>query len=279
MPPTPGTLYVVATPIGNLEDLTFRAARVLGEVALVVAEDTRQTRKLLTHLGLHKPLLSYNQHNAPKRTPRVLAALERGDVALVSDAGTPLVSDPGAGLVRAAAERGVPVVSLPGPSAVVTALAAAGMPADAFCFLGFPPRSRKARREMLAAYAHDPLTLVVFEAPHRVRATLADCREALGDREVVVCRELTKRYEETFRGTLSAAAAHFSEPRGEFVLVIAGGEPEPAPAPDLGAAREALARLKAAGLSRKDASAQVEEAYGLSRREAYRIWLETSTAC
>ena len=275
----PGTLYVVATPIGNLEDLTYRAARVLGEVALVVAEDTRRTRKLLTHLGLRKPLLSYNEHNALERTPRVLDALRAGDVALVSDAGTPLVSDPGAGLVRAAAERGSPVVALPGPSAVVAALATAGMPAGAFHFLGFPPRGIEARSETFAAYAHDPLTLVVFEAPHRLRATLAALRETLGDREIVVCRELTKRYEEAFRGTLSAAAAHFTVPRGEFVLVIAGGEPERAPAPDTAAASEALARLKAAGVSRKDASAQVEEAYGLSRREAYRIWLEASTAC
>lgn len=274
----PGTLYVVATPIGNLEDLTYRAARVLGEVALVVAEDTRQTRKLLTHLGLHKPLLSYNQHNAAQRTPRVLDALGAGDVALVSDAGTPLVSDPGAGLVRAAAEAGSPVVALPGPSAVVAALATAGMPADAFHFLGFPPRASKARRETFAAYAHDPLTLVVFEAPHRLSATLADLREALGDREVVVCRELTKRYEEAFRGSLSAAAAHFIAPRGEFVLVIAGGEPE-RPVADTAGATEALSRMKAAGLSRKDASARVEEGYGISRREAYRIWLEASTAC
>ena len=274
-----GTLYVVATPIGNLEDLTYRAARVLGEVALVVAEDTRRTRKLLTHLGLRKRLLSYNQHNAAGRTPRVLDALLDGDVALVSDAGTPLVSDPGAGLVRAAAERGSPVVALPGPSAVVAALATAGMPADAFHFLGFPPRARKARRESLAAYAHDPLTLVVFEAPHRLRATLADLHATLGDREVVVCRELTKRYEEAFRGTLSAAAAHFTEPRGEFALVIAGGEPERRPEADIAGATEALSRLKAAGVSRKDASARVEEAYGVSRREAYRIWLEASTAC
>ncbi len=274
----PGTLYVVATPIGNLEDLTYRAARVLGEVALVVAEDTRQTRKLLTHLGLHKPLLSYNQHNAAQRTPRVLDALGEGDVALVSDAGTPLVSDPGAELVRAAAEAGSPVVALPGPSAVVAALATAGMPADAFHFLGFPPRASKARRETFAVYAHDPLTLVVFEAPHRLSVTLADLRSALGDREVVVCRELTKRYEEAFRGSLSAAAAHFTAPRGEFVLVIAGGEPE-RPVADTAGATEALSRMKAAGLSRKDASARVEEGYGISRREAYRIWLEASTAC
>ena len=209
----------------------------------------------------------------------MLDALRAGDVALVSDAGTPLVSDPGAGLVRAAAERGSPVVALPGPSAVVAALATAGMPAGAFHFLGFPPRGIEARSETFAAYAHDPLTLVVFEAPHRLRATLAALRETLGDREIVVCRELTKRYEEAFRGTLSAAAAHFTVPRGEFVLVIAGGEAERAPAPDTAAASEALARLKAAGVSRKDASAQVEEAYGLSRREAYRIWLEASTAC
>ena len=275
----PGTLYVVATPIGNLEDLTYRAARVLGEVELIVAEDTRQTRKLLTHLGLHKPLLSYNEHNADQRTPRIMEALRTGDVALVSDAGTPLVSDPGAALVRAAAGLGADVVALPGPSAVTTALAAAGMPAGAFQFLGFTPRARKARREALTAYARDPLTLVVFEAPHRLRAALTDMRETLGDREVVVCRELTKLHEELFRGTLSAAEEHFTEPRGEFVLVIAGAAPIERPAPDTAAARRELGRLKAAGMSRRDASARVIEAYGVSRREAYRIWLEASTAC
>ena len=274
----PGTLYVVATPIGNLEDLTYRAARVLGEVALVAAEDTRHTRKLLTHLGLHKRLLSYNEHNAAQRTPRVLDALRNGDVALVTDAGTPLVSDPGAGLVRAAAAQGSQVVALPGPSAVTAALATAGMPSSAFRFLGFLPRSSEVRSEVLSRYAHDPETLVVFEAPHRLRAALADMREVLGDRPVAVCRELTKLHEEVFRGTLSGAAAHFIEPRGEFVLVIAGAAPSER-APDTESARTELARLKAEGVSRKDASARVEEAYGLSRREAYRIWLEASTAC
>ena len=274
-----GTLYVIATPIGNLEDITYRAARVLGEVSLVVAEDTRRTRKLLTHLGVRRPLLSYNEHNAAQRTPRILAALREADVALVSDAGVPLVSDPGADLVRAAAKQGTPVVAVPGASAVTAALATAGMPAGAFHFLGFLPRTRKARRDALAAYADDPATLVVFEAPHRLQVALGDLRHALGDREVAVCRELTKLHEEVFRGTLSGAAAHFSEPRGEFVLVIAGGDPPKREAPDVGAARREMARLKEAGATRRDASARVVEAYGLSRREAYRLWLEPSTAC
>jgi 16S rRNA (cytidine1402-2'-O)-methyltransferase len=178
----PGTLYVVATPIGNLEDITRRAARVLGEVGLVAAEDTRQTRKLLTHLGARPRLVSYNEHNAAQRTPRILRALLKEDVALVSDAGVPVVSDPGMGLVRAAAEQGTPVVPLPGPSAVTAALAVAGMSGDAFRFLGFPPRARKARRALFASVDSERSTLVLFEAPHRVRATLEDLQATLGDR-------------------------------------------------------------------------------------------------
>ena len=205
----PGTLYVVATPIGNMEDVTLRAARVLGEVSLIAAEDTRQTRKLLAHLGLHTRMLSYNEHNAAQRTPRILRVVLEDDVALVSDAGVPIVSDPGAGLVRAAAEQGTVVVPIPGPSAVTAALAAAGMPADAFHFLGFPPRARGARTALITRYEHAPETLILFEAPHRLRATLEDLRVVLGDRPIVVCRELTKLHEELFHGTPSEALDHF----------------------------------------------------------------------
>lgn len=272
----PGTLYIVATPIGNLEDLTLRAARVLNEVKLIVAEDTRQTRKLLSHLGIHKRLLSYNEHSAPARTREILKAVLAIDVAVVSDAGVPLVSDPGAALVRAAAEQGTEVVPIPGPSALTAALAVAGMPADAFHFLGFPPRARKAKRALFERCARDPETLALFEAPHRIQDTLEDLRTILGDRQTAVCRELTKLYEEVFRGTLAEAIAHFTEPRGEFVLVVAGAGPQEAhTAVDTAAAGEAIARLKASGVSRRDAVEQATQAYGITRREASRLYLET----
>jgi len=270
----PGTLYVVATPIGNLEDVTLRAARVLGEVSLIAAEDTRQTRKLLAHLGLHTRMLSYNEHNAAQRTPRILRVVLEDDVALVSDAGVPIVSDPGAGLVRAAAEQGTVVVPIPGPSAVTAALAAAGMPADAFHFLGFPPRARGARTALITRYEHAPETLILFEAPHRLRATLEDLRVVLGDRPIVVCRELTKLHEELFHGTPSEALDHFDAPRGEIVIVVAGAEAGRGREADATAAREAIARLKAGGATRRDTTEQIVDAYGISRRDAYRMWLQ-----
>jgi 16S rRNA (cytidine1402-2'-O)-methyltransferase len=270
----PGTLFVVTTPIGNLEDLTPRAARVLGEVALIAAEDTRQTRKLLTHLGLSKRMVSYNEHNATERTPRLLRSLLKEDVALVTDAGVPAVSDPGADLVRAAAEQGTRVVAIPGPSAVTAALSVSGIGGDSFKFLGFPPRARKERRELLTAIEAESATLVLFEAPHRVRDTLEDLRDALGERRVAVCRELTKVHEEIFRGTAAEALAHFELPRGEFVIVVEGAPARVAQVADEVGAREALARLKAEGQTRRDAVPQVIDAFGVSRREAYRLWLE-----
>ena len=270
----PGTLYVVTTPIGNLEDLTPRAARVLSEVGLIAAEDTRQTRKLLTHLGLSKRLVSYNEHNAEARSPRLLRALLKEDVALVTDAGVPAVSDPGAALVRSAAEQGNAVVPIPGPSAVTAALSVAGM-TGAFRFLGFPPRARKARRAMFAEVEVERATLVLFEAPHRLRSTLEDVATAFGERSLVVCRELTKLHEELFRGTAAEALAHFEVPRGEFAIVIEGA-PERAKAKvDEAGARAALASLKARGQTRRDAVAQVTDAYGVSRRDAYKLWLAT----
>ena len=197
----PATLYVVGTPIGNLEDLSPRAARVLREVALVAAEDTRVTRRLLAHIGAHPRLVSFHEHNWRERLEQVLQALEEGDVALVSDAGMPGVSDPGRQLVAAAAARGIRVESVPGPSAVTTALAVSGLPADAFMFLGFLPRRRRERQEKLREAAASSLTLVLFEAPHRLRATLEDISAIFGDLPIAVCRELTKLHEEVFRGT------------------------------------------------------------------------------
>lgn len=289
MPREMGTLYVVSTPIGNLEDLTLRALRILGEVSLIAAEDTRTTRKLLTRYDLHVPLVSYNEHNAAGRTPRILQALAEGDVALVSDAGAPAVSDPGSSLVRAAAEHGHAVTPLPGASAVTTAVSAAGLPGDAFCFLGFLPRTKKARRTLLDSAATLPWTLVAFETPHRLRASLEDILASLGDRTITVCRELTKLHEELYRGTISDALEHFQTPRGEFVLVIAppprhserseesGLGPSAHPEPVEGQAADAatdeallqqLAALKAQGTTARDAAAQL----GASRGVVYKLW-------
>jgi 16S rRNA (cytidine1402-2'-O)-methyltransferase len=271
----PGTLYIVATPIGNLEDLPPRAGRVLGEVSLIAAEDTRVTRKLLSHLGLHTPMLSYNEHNAAQRTPRILGALGEGDVALVCDAGTPVVSDPGAALVRAAADAGFVISPIPGPSAVTAALAAAGVLSPTFRFMGFPPRRPKARLAVFEAARASADTLVLYEAPHRLLATLGAMRDTFGERRIVVCRELTKRYEEIWRGTASAALAHFTEPRGEFAIVVEPAPPpEAEPAADDDAVRPRLAELQAEGISRRDASAQAAKELGVPRRDAYRLWPE-----
>ena len=269
-----GTLYVVGTPIGNLEDLSPRAARVLREVPLVAAEDTRVTRRLLNRLDAHPRLLSFHEHNWRERLQTLLQALEEGDVALVSDAGMPGVSDPGRELVSAAAELGVRVESVPGPSAVTTALAVSGLSADAFTFLGFLPRRRRERQERLREVAAGPLTLALFEAPHRVRATLEDIALIFGDRPIAVCRELTKLHEEVFRGTASEALAHFDAPRGEFVLVIAGASPKPPPEDDPDGIRRFLGERRAAGVRSRDAVAEAAGRFGIPKNRAYQHWLE-----
>jgi len=267
-----GTLYLVATPIGNLEDITLRALRVLREAALIAAEDTRSARLLLRHHGIDAPrVTSYNDHNARAKTPSLLRALDDGDVAVVSDAGMPGISDPGHDLVIAAIDAGHDVVPIPGASAVLAAVAASGLPSRRFHYLGFLPRQSGPRRRALAEAAASGDTLVVFESPHRVRATLKDALDALGDRRIAVCRELTKRYEEIWRGPISGALAHFAEPRGEFTLVIEGIVPAAAltPAEGLDAA---IASLRASGATSKDAIAELGQRFGLSRREAYRLW-------
>lgn len=273
-----GELYVVATPIGNLDDLTSRAARVLGVAGLVVAEDTRVTRKLLAHQGLRVPLLRYDEHSAADCTPRVLQALRSMDVALVTDAGVPGLSDPGAKLVRAVVERGFRAVPVPGPSALTAALSVSGIRADAFRFLGFPPRARSRRLALLRSLAASTETLVLFEAPHRLRPTLVDMAETLGERRVAVCRELTKLHEEVFRGTAAEALEHFAAPRGEVVVVVEGlpgslRKPNPRPE-DKTEAQRALAAMKAEGMARREAVTRVTQAYGVGRRFAYRVWLE-----
>jgi 16S rRNA (cytidine1402-2'-O)-methyltransferase len=268
------TLYLVATPIGNLEDVTLRALRVLGDVALIAAEDTRTTRKLLTHHGIKARLTSYHEHNKAQKIPHLLSVLQQDDVALVSEAGMPAVSDPGVDLVAAAAAAGVTVVAVPGPSAVVTALAVSGLPTRQFTYVGFLPRRTAERRRLLSALAGDPRTIVALESPHRVLASLGDLLAVFGDRRVAVCRELTKLHEEVFRGRISEALAHFGEPRGEFTLVIEGASAGEGAPPDEAAVREELQRLSRQGLGARRTVDEVALRFGLPRRHVYRLWLQ-----
>jgi 16S rRNA (cytidine1402-2'-O)-methyltransferase len=221
-----GTLYVVATPIGNLEDITLRALRVLGSVDLIAAEDTRQTRKLMTHHGISRPLVSFHEHNQQRQAPRLLALLQEGrSIALVTDAGTPGISDPGYYLLQALVPHAIPIVPIPGPTAVIAALSVAGLPTDRFVFEGFlPPRGGR-RRQRLEALRNEPRTIVVYESPYRMLQLLQDIVTYLGaERRVVVARELTKRFEEIRRGTASALLEALQEGpvRGEYTVVIAG---------------------------------------------------------
>jgi 16S rRNA (cytidine1402-2'-O)-methyltransferase len=218
-----GTLYVVATPIGNLEDITFRAVRVLREVPLVAAEDTRVTRKLFSALDIHTPMVSFHEFTSAARRGRLVDRLAEDDVALVTDAGTPGISDPGFPLIREALQAGHEVVSIPGASSVLAALTASGLPMHAFCFIGFLPRTSAQRRKVLAEHVQASNTVVALESPHRVVKALQDIVASLGpDRPLAVTRELTKKFEEIFRGTAADALAHFQQqaPRGEFTLVI-----------------------------------------------------------
>jgi 16S rRNA (cytidine1402-2'-O)-methyltransferase len=266
-----GVLYLVATPIGNLDDMTVRAIRVLGQVGLIAAEDTRSAKRLLDHLGLAARLTSYNEHNARAKTPSILQALDAGDVAVVSDAGMPGISDPGHDLVVAAIAAGHRIVPIPGASAVIASLAASGLPSRRFHYLGFLPRQSGPRKRALLDASMSGDTIVLFESPHRLRATLADALEALGDRRIAVARELTKVYEEIWRGTISGALEYFSEPRGEFTLVIEG-VPRRTSVPDEDALRECVAEFIVAGMSSKDAVSSVAEMYGVSRRKVYQLW-------
>ena len=219
-----GVLYVVATPIGNLEDISARALRILGEVDLIAAEDTRTTRKLLTRYELRVRMVSLFDANVRRRIPQLLRELGEGkQIALVSEAGTPVISDPGALLVRATAEAGHTVTPIPGPTAIAALLSVAGMPANKFTFLGFLPRKAGQRRKLIESIAEQPWTTVFYESPHRIIATLEALRETLGDRETVIGREMTKLHEEIFRGTLAEAIEHFQKPRGEFTVAVAGG--------------------------------------------------------
>lgn len=275
-----GALYVIATPIGNLEDITFRAARILSSVPVVAAEDTRVTRRLLAHLQAKPRLISCHEHNWQQQLPRLLDGLAEGDIALVTDAGSPAVSDPGSGVVAAITKAGHTAVSIPGVSAVTAALAVSGFPADRFVFLGFLPRRRADRTKTLGESARLGQTIVLFEAPHRLRATLTDIADALGDPALAVCRELTKLHEEVWRGKASEALIYFTEPRGEFTIVIGPTSTQTddgASAEDImETARRNLAERHAAGMRGREAVAEVVSATGLPRRVVYSLWIETA---
>jgi 16S rRNA (cytidine1402-2'-O)-methyltransferase len=267
---TVATLYIIATPIGNLEDISYRAVRILGEVDLIAAEDTRHSLKLLTHFGISKPLTSYFDHNQQFKGERILNALRRGkSVALISDAGTPCISDPGFQLVRDAVAENILVVPVPGACAAVTALAASGLPTDNFTFAGFPPSRQGKRRTFLSDKNALPGTLVLYEAPHRLIDTLNDIREVLGERQVIVARELTKIFEEFIRGSASEVIAAVSQDivRGEVVILIAPGKMTPQESEPL---ETVLHRLMTGGtLSIKDIAKQAAVIAGVSRSEAY----------
>ena len=276
--PTPGTLYVVATPLGNLGDLSRRAGEVLGKVPVVAAEDTRRTRGLLSHLGVRPTLLSFHAHSGENRLEGLLEILRSGrDVALVTDAGTPSVSDPGTDLVAEARTGGIPVVPIPGPSAVATALSAAGLPADRYLFLGFIPRKGKERTRLLSRAAAEEWSVVFFEAPPRLVGLLEDLVPLAGPgRTAVVGRELTKMHEEIRAGTLGELADYYSAvpPRGELTIVLQGTG-EPAPEPDRTQdALEQAASLLADGLSRREVVQRLTQSLGLPRNEAYKLVME-----
>ena len=270
-----GTLFLVATPIGNLEDMGARAVRILSQVELIAAEDTRQTRKLLDHYGIKTRQISYHEHNKLSRLDVVLAALARGDVALVSDAGTPALNDPGYELVRATLEAGHQVSPIPGPSAPIAALVASGLPTDAFVYLGYLPRKRAERRRLLADVAGQTHTLIFLETPHRLLAALRDLLEVLGDRPTAVARELTKLHEEILRGKLSEALVHFTDqpPRGEFTLVIAGRAPRAERWPEERLRAELQERL-ANHAPASQIAAETATVSGWPRRDIYRLLIE-----
>lgn len=272
-----GNLFLVATPIGNLEDITHRAVRVLHEVAVIAAEDTRTTRKLLAHYDIHTPLVSFHAHSGPRRVKELIDRLSAEDVAVVSEAGMPAISDPGYRLVVAAVEHGIPVVPIPGPSALVAAVAASGLPTDRFLFLGFLPERANQRRKALDELRDAPYTLVSYEAPHRFLSMLEDVRDVLGDRRMAAARELTKIYEEIRRGTVTQVLAHYQEchPRGEFTVVIAGAEPRSNTrvwSPD--EVRAAFRSHRESGETPTEAARQVAHLTGWSRRDVYGLGMQ-----
>jgi 16S rRNA (cytidine1402-2'-O)-methyltransferase len=269
-----GCLYLVATPIGNLEDITLRAIRILKEADLIACEDTRQTLKLLSHYGIRKEMVSYHEHNELTRSPELVIELEQGaQIALVSDAGTPGISDPGHRLVTLCLRHHIPVVPIPGPSALVAALAASGLPTEEFLFVGFLPARAGARRKALDALKAESRTLIFYEAPHRVVETLADALEILGARPAVIAREVTKIHEEFLRGPLAdlLESARKRAPRGEITLLIGPGDPQMQQIDPSVSLKERVAQLEAeGGVDRKAALKQAARERGLGKREAYK---------
>lgn len=268
-------LYVVATPIGNLEDITLRALRVLREVDLIAAEDTRHTRKLLTRYDIDTPVTSYHENNERTKAAALVRRLEAGEsIALVSDAGTPTISDPGYHLIRAATGKGVPVAPVPGVSAATAALSVSGLATDRFVFQGFLPARQSRRMEALRQLRDEERTMVFYEAPHRIRESIADMRGALGDREAMVGRELTKVHEELLRGTLSELARELDEasPRGELVIVVEGNRE--APQVDEATLRSEIGRLLEAGRTASDTARLVARSFSLAKRDVYRMVLK-----
>lgn len=275
-----GSLYLCATPIGNLEDITFRALRVLKEVDLIAAEDTRHTQKLLNYFGIEKPLTSYFEHNKREKGPYLVNMLLEGkQIALVSDAGTPGISDPGTDLVRLCIDAGVNVVALPGPSAMISALIIAGLATDHFAFYGFLPRDNRERDRLLADVRRQRTTLILYEGPHRLLKTLRVLLDTLGDRQAAAARELTKRYEEVVRGNLSELITHFTQqaPRGEFTLVIAGATDAEIEKEDRAILPDPVAHVKqlvGEGVAKKEAIKKVAIAHNISKRDVYQMVLD-----
>lgn len=273
-----GMLYLVATPIGNLEDITLRALRILREVDLVAAEDTRASRNLLNHFAIQKPLTSYYEHNKVTKGPVLLQKLKEGqNIALISDAGMPGISDPGADLVKEALADGILVTVIPGANAMLTALVASGLDTARFAFEGFLPREKSARRKQLLSLQDETRTLVFYEAPHRLLAVLRDLSEIFGrEREMAAGRELTKLYEETVRGTIDQVLAHFEEkpPRGEFTLVVAGGRMRTSQKPDEAELLSQLQHLMQEGQSRKQASKLLAQKYDMPAKTIYDLGIK-----
>jgi 16S rRNA (cytidine1402-2'-O)-methyltransferase len=268
-----GILYVVATPIGNLSDITLRTIETLRSVDLIGCEDTRHTRKLLEHFGIKKSLISYHEHNETERATELIKRLQKGEsIALVSDAGTPAISDPGYRIIKLAAESSIRVVPIPGPSALIAALSASGLPTDSFFFGGFLPPKAGERRRRLGELASIPGTLVFYEAPHRISRTLSDCLDVLGDRSATVARELTKVHEDIIRGSLSELISHFEAkpPKGELVLLIDRESARTLPKDAQTTLAERVAELKSAGQEHRAALKQAAREFGLTRSEAYR---------
>lgn len=273
---TAGVLYVVATPIGNLEDITLRALRVLREVHLIAAEDTRVTRKLLSHYDIHAPLTSLHEYSPPEKIEQLVRRLLGGEcVALVTDAGTPTLSDPGSALIRRAREQGIAVMCVPGASAVTAAVSLAGLPDGRFVFDGFPPRKSRERHAYLQSLAGEQRAVVWFEAPHRVVDLLKDVQQVLGEREIFVARELTKQFEESRQATVSEWLSHFEQtpPRGEFTLILLPAREESSP-PCAEEPLQMIEHLVADGMSDKEAIREAANRSGVPRRELYARWLE-----